>query len=83
LEGIGVALHRHEQKETATSSDERVAVDYCLGRTYQRLEDESRRCCWKQSEQYTGLSPRGWKGTLASLPHDAQTVVNISRGPLL
>ncbi len=30
---------------------------------YQRLE---RRCCWKQSSQYTGLSPRGKNGTLAS-----------------
>ncbi|MBR4965022.1 MAG: hypothetical protein IKY53_00850 [Lachnospiraceae bacterium] len=29
-------------------------------------------CCFiaaKHSEQYTGLSLLGWKGTLASLPH--------------
>jgi hypothetical protein len=33
----------------------------------------------KHSLQYTGLSLVGWKGTFASLPHLAQTVVNISR----
>ena len=53
------------------------------GRAYQRLLELERRCCWKQSEQYTGLSPRGTKGTWASLPHDAQVVVCISREPPL
>ena len=48
---------------------------------YQRLLE--RRCCWKQSEQYTGLSPRGTNGTWASLPHEAQIAVCISRGLLL
>src|SRR5262249_48870936 len=55
-------------------------LSHC-GCAYQRLL--ARRCCWKQSEQYTGLSPRGTKGTCASLPHDAHVVVCISRGPLL
>jgi hypothetical protein len=35
----------------------------------------------KQSEQYTGRSPRGWKGTWASLPHWLQVTLNISRWP--
>src|SRR6266542_3116588 len=45
---------------------------------YQRLE---RRCCWKQSSQYTGLSPRGRNGTLASFPQFAQVTLCISRSP--
>jgi hypothetical protein len=40
------------------------------------LED---RWAEKQSEQYTGLSPLGWKGTWVSLPHWAHTAGNISR----
>jgi hypothetical protein len=56
---------------------------YSAGQAYQRLLALARRCCWKQSEQYTGLSPRGTKGTWASLPHDAQVVVCISREPPL
>ena len=35
----------------------------------------------KQSLQYTGLSPRGKKGTIVSTPHWAQTAGCISRGP--
>ena len=35
----------------------------------------------KQSLQYTGLSPRGRKGTWVSMPHWAQTAGCISRGP--
>jgi hypothetical protein len=31
------------------------------------------RCREKQSEQYTGRSPRGWNGTLASWPHSEHT----------
>ena len=34
----------------------------------------------KQSLQYTGRSPLGRKGTIASLPHSAQTIGYISRG---
>jgi hypothetical protein len=37
--------------------------------------------CWKQSLQYTGLSPRGWKGTRASLPQLEQVALYIWRGP--
>jgi hypothetical protein len=37
--------------------------------------------CWKQAEQYTGLSPLGWKGTLASWPQLEQVALNISRSP--
>jgi hypothetical protein len=33
--------------------------------------------CWKQSLQYTGLSPRGWKGTRASLPQLEQVALYI------
>jgi hypothetical protein len=39
--------------------------------------------CWKQSEQYTGLSPLGWNGTWASLPQLEQVALNISRAPRL
>jgi hypothetical protein len=61
----------------------RPLMFYSAGQAYQRLLALARRCCWKQSEQYTGLSPRGTKGTWASLPHDAQVVVCISREPPL
>jgi hypothetical protein len=44
--------------------------------TYQLDE---RRCGWKQSEQYTGLSPRGWNGTRASRPQLAQVAEYIWR----
>ena len=33
--------------------------------------------CWKQSLQYTGLSPRGWNGTRASLPQLEQVALYI------
>ena len=42
---------------------------------YQAVRD------WKQSRQYTGLSPRGWNGTSAVWPHWLQVVTNISRFP--
>lgn len=35
----------------------------------------------KQLEQYTGLSPRGSKGTWVSLPHSAQVAEYIWRSP--
>ena len=35
----------------------------------------------KQSLQYTGRSPLGRNGTMASLPHSAQLIGNISLGP--
>jgi len=38
---------------------------------------------WKQSRQYTGLSPEGWKGTVVSFPHSAQTAGNIWRSERL
>ena len=38
---------------------------------------------WKQSRQYTGLSPDGWKGTVVSFPHSAQTAGNICRSERL
>ena len=44
----------------------RSRPSFCLGRAaYQRLLErlDDWRCCWKQSEQYTGLSPRGTNGT--------------------
>src|SRR5205823_14172775 len=37
--------------------------------------------CWKQSEQYTGLSLLGWNGTCASLPQLEHVALNISRCP--
>ncbi|GAC1556532.1 MAG: hypothetical protein NVS2B7_32110 [Herpetosiphon sp.] len=46
---------------------------------YQREFVRDVRLLWKQSEQYTGLSPRGTNGTCAGLPHDEHVVVCISR----
>ena len=42
--------------------------------------DGSVRVLLKQSLQYTGRSPRGLKGTMASAPQSAQTIGYISRG---
>jgi hypothetical protein len=41
------------------------------------------RRCSKQLEQYTGLSPVGWKGTWASWPQLEHVTLNISRDPRL
>lgn len=38
-------------------------------------------CAAKHSLQYTGLSPLGWKGTLAVLPHAEQTASYICLTP--
>ncbi len=42
-------------------------------------QDDERGAGLKQSEQYTGLSPRGSKGTCASLPHWAHVAEYIWR----
>jgi hypothetical protein len=39
--------------------------------------------CWKQLEQYTGLSLLGWNGTFASWPQLEHVALNISRSPRL
>ena len=49
--------------------------------TQRRYYSYYRLMALKQSLQYTGLSPRGRKGTCVSMPHWAQTAGCISRCP--
>jgi hypothetical protein len=80
-----VFVHRWSRREKPASKNGLFAVNRpflpILRIAYQRLLErlDDWRCCWKQSEQYTGLSPRGTNGTRASLPHDAQVALCISR----
>ena len=83
-------LHRHSRrfpysKETEESGR---AVLFCFSQyfcfsVYRKTDYRFSFISLKHSLQYTGLSLVGWNGTLASLPHLAQTVVNISRGSRL